>query len=79
MTPAVRQWLENLRDNMGWGDITLDDAERRVSESIVPVPLGRIGRVEEIAHIVCMIASPAAGYMTGTNIRVDGGQVQSLN
>jgi len=28
---------------------------------------------------VCMIASPGAGFMTGANVRVDGGQIQSVN
>lgn len=36
-------------------------------------PLGRIGRAEEIAHIICSIASPANGFMTGSIIAVDGG------
>jgi len=29
--------------------------------------------------VVCMLASPLAGYVTGANYRVDGGQVRSLN
>lgn len=31
------------------------------------------------AYAERMIASPAAGYMTGAKIRVDGGQVQGMN
>jgi 3-oxoacyl-[acyl-carrier protein] reductase len=79
MTPAVEAWLTNLRGVMGWGDISLEEAEYRAAREITPVPVGRVGRVEDIAHAVCMIASPASGYMTGANIRVDGGQVQSVN
>lgn len=79
LTPAVEAWLTRLGATMGWGDISLDEAERRAAREITPIPVGRTGRVAEIAHIVCMIASPAAGYMTGANIRVDGGQVQSIN
>jgi 3-oxoacyl-[acyl-carrier protein] reductase len=37
------------------------------------VPLGRIGSVEEIAGVVGFVASPAAGYVTGAVIPVDGG------
>ncbi|GGC02894.1 3-oxoacyl-ACP reductase [Novosphingobium endophyticum] len=79
MTPAVESWLGSLRATMGWGDITLAEAEKRMTREITPIPVGRVGRVEDIAHVVCMIASPASGYMTGANVRVDGGQVQSVN
>ena len=79
LTPAVEAWLGRLKQTMGWGDISLEEAETRAARELTPVPVGRIGRVEDIAHAVCMIASPAAGYMTGANVRVDGGQVQSVN
>ena len=79
LTPAVEAWLGRLKQTMGWGDISLEEAETRAARELTPVPVGRIGRVEEIAHAVCMIASPAAGYMTGAKVRVDGGQVQSVN
>lgn len=79
LTPAVERWLDTLKGTMGWGDVTLEEAEARAARDLTPIPVGRIGRVEEIAHVVCMIASPHVGYMTGANIRVDGGQVQSVN
>jgi 3-oxoacyl-[acyl-carrier protein] reductase len=31
------------------------------------------------AHAVCVIASPKGGFMTGANVRVDGGLVQTMN
>lgn len=79
LTPAVAAWLSRLGPTMGWGDISLEEAEQRAAREITPLAVGRAGRVEEIAHVACMIASPAAGFMTGANIRVDGGQVQSIN
>ena len=36
-------------------------------------PLGRIGRPEEIAHVICSVLSPVNGFMTGAVLPVDGG------
>jgi len=37
------------------------------------IPLGRIGTVEEVAHAVVFLASPAASLVTGSSLLVDGG------
>jgi NAD(P)-dependent dehydrogenase (short-subunit alcohol dehydrogenase family) len=39
------------------------------------IPLGRIGLPEDVAAVVAFLASPAAGYVTGQTIHVDGGLV----
>lgn len=36
-------------------------------------PLGRIGRSEEVAHVICSAGSPLNSFMTGSIIAVDGG------
>lgn len=48
-----------------------DDAVRLQREALVP--LGRIGRGEDVGAAVAWLASPAAGYVTGQNLTVDGG------
>lgn len=37
------------------------------------IPMGRYGEPQDIADLVCFLASPRAGYITGTLIPVDGG------
>ncbi|WP_454759559.1 SDR family NAD(P)-dependent oxidoreductase [Caulobacter segnis] len=37
------------------------------------LPLGRIGKADEIADLVAWLAGPGAGYMTGASLTIDGG------
>ena len=42
------------------------------------IPMGRYGRAEEIAATIAFLASEGAGYITGQNLRVDGGITRSV-
>ena len=42
------------------------------------IPMGRYGTVEEIAETAAFLLSPGAGYITGQNLRVDGGITRSV-
>ena len=42
------------------------------------IPMGRYGKNDEIAATIGFLASPGAGYITGQNIRVDGGITRSV-
>ncbi|MBK6468085.1 MAG: SDR family oxidoreductase [Paracoccaceae bacterium] len=57
----------------GWIDSLPATEERREM-----VPMGRYGRSEEIAATVGFLLSEGAGYITGQNLRVDGGLTRSV-
>jgi 3-oxoacyl-[acyl-carrier protein] reductase len=47
--------------------------EFRKKESEHDIPVGEYGQPEDLANLVCFLASPLARYITGTVIPVDGG------
>ena len=49
-------------------------AEAR-DQMLSQVPLNRPGTAEDVADVVCFLASPAASYITGQVLHIDGGMV----
>jgi 3-oxoacyl-[acyl-carrier protein] reductase len=86
---AVHAWAKGLSREVGRHGITVNciPPGRIHSEQILrnyapeyrqwqadhEIPVGRYGEPEDIANLVCFLASPLAGYITGTVIPVDGG------
>ncbi len=54
------------------------DSYPETEELRMRIPMGRYGTVEEIAKTVRFLLSPDAGYITGQNIRADGGITRSV-
>jgi 3(or 17)beta-hydroxysteroid dehydrogenase len=49
------------------------DREARMAAMVADTPLKRFGTVEEVAAIALLLASDDAGYMTGSEVHLDGG------
>lgn len=73
---ADRYAAENIRMNNvlpGFIDSLPETAERRER-----IPMQRYGKVEEMAAVIRFLASQGGGYITGQNLRVDGGITRSI-
>lgn len=70
MTPRLEAVADGNSKRYG---ITLDEAYERIKQEI---PAGRVGRPEEIGHLVSFLCSKEASYVNGTNIQIDGGLVR---
>ncbi len=54
------------------------DSRPEKEEFRARIPMGRYGRAEEIAEVAAFLASDRSSYMTGQNLRVDGGITRSV-
>ena len=73
---ADRYAADNIRmNNILPGYINSYEVDQSVVETI---PMKRGGTVEEIAKTAAFLVSPDSGYITGQNIRVDGGLTRSV-
>jgi NAD(P)-dependent dehydrogenase (short-subunit alcohol dehydrogenase family) len=73
---ADRYAADNIRMNNvlpGFIDSLPEKAERRDR-----IPMGRYGRVEEVAELILYLATERSSYVTGQNIRIDGGITRSV-
>ncbi len=73
---ADRYAADNIRMNNvlpGFIDSLPETAERRQR-----IPMGRYGTSEEVAELIALLASDRGGYITGQNIRIDGGITRSV-
>lgn len=70
-TDRLQQIIEARASKSG---ASVDDIAEKMKSA---VPLGRFAEPTEIGGVIAFLASPAAAYITGTNITVDGGRTRS--
>lgn len=78
LTEALKANLPIIGQANGWDETDLAGLERRFAKQWRSL-VSRTGRVEEIAAVICFVASAHASYITGANYRVDGGSHATLN
>lgn len=71
-TDRVAALDQNTANRQG---ISFDEARAR---SLVKIPLKRLGTIEEFGRAGAFLLSPAAAYITGETLRVDGGMMRSV-
>ena len=79
LTPGAERRIRQYAEKEQWVTTEWKEVEERFVRDLLLNPVGRLGRVEEVAHLVTFVASPLAGYINGANIRIDGGTVPTIN
>lgn len=59
-------------------DASTGDPEQARREAVASIPLGRYGKPEEFGAVAAFVLSPAASFLTGVMLPVDGGLLRSL-
>lgn len=75
LTPALQDYFLAMPQNAGrqWSDLEPSIAE------MLGIRMGRLGRPEDIAQFIGFLAGPGGDWITGSNFRLDGGNLCTMN
>ena len=79
LTEGFKEFALKRAKQEGWIEEDITAVEHKWATEVVRNPTGRMGRPEDIANAVAFLASPKASFINGTNLRVDGGTVPTVN
>jgi 3-oxoacyl-[acyl-carrier protein] reductase len=71
-TPRIEQIIQTTMQKTG------EDRDTVYARMAAEIPMGRFAKPEETAAAIAFLCSPAASYITGINLPVDGGRTRSL-
>jgi 3-oxoacyl-[acyl-carrier protein] reductase len=71
-TKEVEALFRKRARERGWGE-DWREIERRGVQDFFDNPSGRLARIDEVASLVAFVASDQAGYINGSQLRIDGG------
>jgi len=72
MTHRRRTFMEKWAPAHG---MTVEEATKKFPEQI---GISRYGTAEEVADLMAYLVSPAAKWLTGTSVRIDGGEIKGI-
>ena len=78
LTPGVEAMLSEVAKQRKWGS-DMRVIERHAVREFFPTLVGRFGKPQEVAALVCYLSSPIADFITGSDFRIDGGRAGSVN
>jgi 3-oxoacyl-[acyl-carrier protein] reductase len=78
LTPGLQTYFEAYGRDNGWPS-DWPSVEARIIDEFLPNMTGRLATDEDVAAVAVFLASPLADQITGTNMRVDGGTLPTIN
>ena len=75
---TAQEYLDDLADRFNEAEKQAKSEEEIINIMKASVPANRFGQANEVANAIAFLSTPAASYINGINVPVDGGRTQSL-